>query len=605
MPNHAKINWWSHFNQSMIETLKIRPTFSLICLDLDGTIFDLSHKNNIFEFKKFLNFLKLSRQNGSLIIFATGRNKKDARELIIENKLPQPDFLIADLGLEIYDKKNLILPNFKINLDPNWSPKYIDQLTKKFTEIVPRDRRRSTFYKRTFYLYQTKNTIATIKNLERLFLQNGIRTKIFYTKEKYLYIIPRAFTKESTLLFLLKKLNLSKNDVLVAGDDETDIGLLKTFKNSILVGNTTKSLKKLIKNKYPHVYRSNNHAVSGLIEGINYISSIRHRELEAKTKIILSSFQQGKFYDALSATQKIKVNNLLEGIVIKLFRGEIYEKTGRFQRAKKNYIMARALAVRARNEYLAIAAEIQISRTDITLGNIKQGLSRLKNLISKQISVLNKELFINTLNAIGYGYRLTGDKESARHHLDRAIKFCQRDSNTSNKLTLTIMHNKAGLLRELLDYRGALKIYLSVIKQTNKNDAFFRARLFNNAGFIYRKMEQYKNALAFYTKAYKLERQIGVKQLQARTLNNLGGIARMQGNFKKAFKYFSESANLRKRLHDPLGLSSSLLNKGITLKYMARNTAAKKYLMQSYKIRKQSGSKYLIKEVLIELKNLC
>lgn len=588
----------------MIEFLNVKSTFALFYFDLDGTILDFSKKDNSIFIKSLVSFLERSRSNGSFIVFSTGRNKEDAFEAINNYKLPMPDFLIANLGSEIYDKQRHLLLGPMVKFDKNWKPKYVDQLIKRFVEILPRTSKRSTFYKRTFYLSKIKNTESIIKKVRNLLSKNKIRAHIYYTKEKYLYIIPKSFDKKKALMFLVKKLRLLRNDVLVAGDDETDVDFLKSFKNSILVGNATVSLKNEISKKFPHIYISIHSTTQGLIEGIEHFITLRDKNLKGMVKKNVYLLERGKFSKVMKNLRDNKTSKLLERVIFKFIEGETYEKIGYFQKAAKSYFVAQVLAMKIGNRYLSNAAKIQIGRIDISSGQIKRGLVRLKKLSSESSILLNNELFINILNVIGYGYRIAGNRKLARRYINMALVFSKKGSDISNKIRLTILHNKAGLLRELSDYDAALKIYLFLIKQINKNNAFFRARLFNNIGFIFRKQKQYREAQKYYMKAYKLERNINARQLQARTLNNMGGVFRMEGKFIKALACFTESVRIRKQLHDHLGLSSSLLNKGIVLKQMGMKSDGEKYLMQSYIIRKQSKSKHLIKEVSAELQNL-
>ncbi len=302
-------------------------------------------------------------------------------------------------------------------------------------------------------------------------------------------------------------------------------------------------------------------------------------------------------------TQSVILRKSYEQISLWLNQGKVYEKRGLFEKAKWSYIKSRKLARGIGDKHLSNRARIQEGRMYISLGDLVLGIKLLKKLIAEIQTPREKPSLAMALNAVGYGYRVIGNKKLAHRYIDMASELYKRKSDISDKIKLAILHNKAGLLRELSDYDAALKIYLSLVKQIDKDDVFFRARLFNNIGFIFRKQGQYQKARTYYMKAYKLERAVDARQLQARTLNNLGGVFRMEGELTKALKYFTQSIYIRKQLRDRMGLSSSLLNKGIVLKQMGKKKDGKKYLIQSYRIRKQSGSKHLLKEVLTELQN--
>lgn len=71
------------------------------------------------------------------------------------------------------------------------------------------------------------------------------KANVFITdSHRWIQITDHSATKENALLGLLSERNISPNKVVVFGDDIPDLGMFKTFRYSIAMGNAPKRLKK-------------------------------------------------------------------------------------------------------------------------------------------------------------------------------------------------------------------------------------------------------------------------------------------------------------------------------------------------------------------------
>ena len=576
--------------------------FSLLCFDLDETIIDYSKKTDEKLMRKFNQSLKEQKERGAIIVYASARNKKDTLEAVRKYNLIDPDFIITDLGLCVFSiSRSNSVRKLKFNLKiGSWNSGLIGKLNHEFPELIPRKSSRSSLYKKTYYVRGENDKV--IKKIQRYLKKERQDAAVYESGNNSIYIIPKNCSKGNALLFIEKQLRIRSDDIFVSGDSQSDFSLFKMAPHSVLVANANAVTKKLIKEHYSHVFVSKKNHQEGVLEGWKYFNQIYNKDIFSTLKITAPLFVNGSFEKVISKIRK-RIDNFERTtsyktkIIRRLILGYAYEKQGLFIKAKSEYIKCSEYSENITDLYIKTLSNIQLAKIYISLGKIDKGIKILnKNLpLGKGDNFNNIEIY--RLNSLAYGYRLKGSLDLANEILREAEKLSR-----NSFLYASVLHNKAGLYRDLKKYKQSLSIYKKIMKFANPKDLFFTARINNNIGFIYRKLGFYDKAWEFYLKSYQIEKKMGYQQLQGRTLNNLGGVSKMKKKYSSALKYFSASVKLRRKIKDGSGLSSSLLNKGIVLGEMGRYKESKRFLKDSLRIRKKIGSRHLIKEALDELK---
>jgi len=577
--------------------------FSLYCFDLDETIINNhSKKSDKSLIKRFNSSLKSQRARGAKIIYASARDKKGIMEAIKLHDLIEPDYIITDLGLHIYSLKGRLQKlghDIKIG---NWNSKITESLHKKFRELIVRKPARSSLYKKTYYTKNLDNEL--VNRIQRYLKRQGQDALVCVSGDNAIYITPKGCSKGAALLFIKKHFKVKSSDVFVSGDSDSDISLFEVVPNSVLVGNAHFAVKEAVRTTIPSVFVSEGKYTEGVLEGVAHFHKVSYSTVLNHLKKTASLFVDGDFKKIISiTTRRVKELNRKAPYQVKiiyaLLLGHAYEKQGLFASAKKEYIKCVNYSEKIQDLYLKILVSVQLGKIFTSVGKLDKGIGLLKTNLSRCNREDFKYLKIYCLNSLAYANRLKGNLNHASADLKQAQKLSQ---NTF--LYPSVLHNLAGLYRDLKKYQHSLVLYEKILRIANPKDLFFKARIYNNIGFINRRLGSYNKARRYYLNSYKLEKVIGSKQLQGRTLNNLGGVSRMQKDYSSALRYFSSSANLRLKIGDISGLSSSLLNKGIVLNELRRPIDARKFLEQSLVIRRKIGSVHLINEVLDELKKL-
>ena len=225
----------------MFNVFPKKMIFSILCFDLDGTLIDHANKNSE-AVKKLNKRISEYKQRGAKIVYVSARNKADTINAIDKYTLCNPNYLITDLGIHLYEF-NERCKELKVNkaLKNDWDKKKIDTLVTSINGVVSRKKLRSGPLKLTYYIDGGKNVI---KNINRTLKSKKFDVSVFCSGNNSIYLIPKGYSKGKSLELLIKNLSINKRDVCVFGDSEADFSLYSKIRNSVLVGNADPFVKK-------------------------------------------------------------------------------------------------------------------------------------------------------------------------------------------------------------------------------------------------------------------------------------------------------------------------------------------------------------------------
>ncbi|WP_299051052.1 HAD-IIB family hydrolase [uncultured Polaribacter sp.] len=237
----------------------------LLSFDIDNTLIDFHTFNS--NFGKVWD--KYKSQTGALLTFNTGRLKDDVLSLIEKRILPEPDYIISGVGTHIYDYKNKkLVKEFNDVLDEGWDLESVEKIITSVDHPVSEQPSRFQHsYKRSYFFHDATNDL--IAEIEENFTNAGMEVNVVYSGDKFLDILPKFANKGNALQWLLKRLNIKTNEVLVAGDSGNDSAMfdLKDV-SGIVVANAHEELYAYTKHK--KVYHSEREKGDGIIEGLVY-----------------------------------------------------------------------------------------------------------------------------------------------------------------------------------------------------------------------------------------------------------------------------------------------------------------------------------------------
>ena len=176
----------------------------ILATDLDGTFLGGKslHKQQLY---------RLIRKDKSIcLIFVTGRGLETVIPLLNDPIIPNPDFIICDVGATIVNGHTLeAIEPLQNEIEKNWPGRIkvlecLKDLPGLQYQEVPQQRRCSFYTDDENIIENVKNKVAEID------------CDVIYSAGKFLDVLPKGVNKGSTLISLVTYLKASAEDVLVA-----------------------------------------------------------------------------------------------------------------------------------------------------------------------------------------------------------------------------------------------------------------------------------------------------------------------------------------------------------------------------------------------------
>jgi Cof subfamily protein (haloacid dehalogenase superfamily) len=256
--------------------------YKIIVTDLDGTL--LGSDNHIDS--ATINYLIDFQKNGGIVVLASGRHYRECLNYMLELRFSEyknNGYCITCDGQYIYDcLGNLIFEQPYLNgIDIANILKYIDLQLFNVSAFSNESNYRITNGINivdlcSYYIKKSLNLNILFKNInirrnEYLNLDKIEKIRIecctkkdslkilakkdifkyyetVYLKDNTIEIHHLSVNKLTALLYLVDKLKISHDVVIVFGDEGNDISMLKYFKNSFAMSNASQTVKESAKN---------------------------------------------------------------------------------------------------------------------------------------------------------------------------------------------------------------------------------------------------------------------------------------------------------------------------------------------------------------------
>lgn len=219
----------------------------LLATDLDGTL--VGDQNSL---KRLLAHYETLEEAVSLT-YITGRHRASVAQLIYEESLPTPDFLITDVGTVIYAGPHFEEDEeWKKKMSEAWYPEKILEAGENIAGLTVQDlpnKRRVSFY---------SEGPGPAKALKKALMKHGIPHTYIFSSNRDVDILPKGGGKGEALKFLINKYADKDTNVLVAGDSGNDLDMLQAGYPAVIVSNARpeladlKGTDKLFRANYPY-----------------------------------------------------------------------------------------------------------------------------------------------------------------------------------------------------------------------------------------------------------------------------------------------------------------------------------------------------------------
>jgi len=218
----------------------------LLCTDLDRTLIPNGVQPESPAAKEL--FQRLVNREESTLVYVTGRHRALIEQAITEFDLPQPDFVIADVGTTIYHIESSGWRKWdewekQIALD--WRGLRHDdiyRLLNVFPALQLQEQEKQNRYKLSFYVPLEADAHELISEVDARLKHAGIRANLIWSIDEsnglgLLDVLPASANKLHAIRFLMQQNGFMKENSVFAGDSGNDLDVLLSDIPAVLVAN--------------------------------------------------------------------------------------------------------------------------------------------------------------------------------------------------------------------------------------------------------------------------------------------------------------------------------------------------------------------------------
>ena len=228
----------------------------ILATDLDGTFLGGSEeaKHKLYKF--------LEARDDIRLIFVTGRGKETVIPLLSDPTIPQPDYLICDVGATVVDGDTLEpVDPLQAEISQKWpGTRAVIEALEDFDFLerqdVPQERRSSYYTERSDIDGELREAV------------DKLECEILFSADRYLDVLPAGVTKGNTLQQLAELKGYDVDDIFVAGDTLNDLSLFTHGFRGVVVGNAEDQLVDEVGHE-SHVYLAEEDGAGGILEALD------------------------------------------------------------------------------------------------------------------------------------------------------------------------------------------------------------------------------------------------------------------------------------------------------------------------------------------------
>jgi maltooligosyltrehalose trehalohydrolase len=261
-----------------------RPTSrctAVLATDLDGTLIPLDgneqNRTDLEQLKQLLD------DRDAVLTFVTGRHLEIVEHAIRQHALPQPDWIICDVGTSIYRKSPEGWAQetaYREHLDGLITLLPIDQLRRELADVpglTLQEEAKQGAFKLSYYVQENELEDA-VARIESVLDQRNAPWSIIssvdpFTRDGLIDLLPRGVSKAYAVEWWRQHCNIERDDLVFAGDSGNDFAALVAGYRVIVVRNADRDLARRVEEFHASqqwqglLYLADAPATSGVLQG--------------------------------------------------------------------------------------------------------------------------------------------------------------------------------------------------------------------------------------------------------------------------------------------------------------------------------------------------
>jgi sucrose-6F-phosphate phosphohydrolase len=227
----------------------------LLCTDLDRTLIPNGAAPESPAAREC--FARLVGRTEIALAYVTGRHRALIEQAISEFDLPQPDFVIADVGTSIYQ----ISPSgwelwggWDARIGSDWQGSKhegLRHLLAVFPALCLQEQEKQSRHKLSFYVPLELNTQGLLGEIDERLKYEDIKANLIWSVDEeaglgLLDILPASASKLHAIQFLIQQQNFRPENTTFVGDSGNDLDVLMSDIPAVLVANAGAEVKSLV-----------------------------------------------------------------------------------------------------------------------------------------------------------------------------------------------------------------------------------------------------------------------------------------------------------------------------------------------------------------------
>ena len=224
----------------------------LLCTDLDRTLLPNGAQPESTSARQW--FARLVADQGVVLVYVTGRDRRLVEKAITNYAIPEPDFVISDVGTRIHDLRPgdwRDVSDWQQAIDRDWAGCSHTDLVAMFRDLpalrlqehVKQGRNKLSYY---VPAQSDRNTLGA--ELEGRLRARGVAAELVWSIDEpngvgLLDIVPAGAGKLAAIEFLRQRLDFAANEVLFAGGSGNDLSVMTSGLPAVLVANASTEVR--------------------------------------------------------------------------------------------------------------------------------------------------------------------------------------------------------------------------------------------------------------------------------------------------------------------------------------------------------------------------
>lgn len=230
----------------------------ILATDLDGTFLGGAEDDQAELYEA------LQSTPRSVLVFVTGRGLESVLPLLSDPRIPNPDYIIADVGATVVNGRLEPVQTLQAEIAEKWpGTHHVMRNLARFDHLelqeVPQERRCSFLADGSYVDAEVRKAVQELG------------CELLFSAGRYLDVLPRGVSKGSTLRALIEQEGLDEDSVVVAGDTLNDLSLFQSQLKGIVVGEAELALvDRVAKTGESRAYIAQKPGAGGILEGLRH-----------------------------------------------------------------------------------------------------------------------------------------------------------------------------------------------------------------------------------------------------------------------------------------------------------------------------------------------